>query len=175
MRLIAASLIALMLPAAAAAQPSAAAETPVLGERMAPLQAMVGRWTGEGWMLLPNGRRETFRSSETVTPRLNGAALLIEGLHRSAASGEIVHDAMAMLVWDRQQNGYRMRSQLANGHGGDFPLTVTPTGFSWRMETPGGRIDYVAEVSADRWVERGTRTATDGRAIPFFEMSLRRE
>jgi len=156
-------------------QSATSAKAPGLGERMAPLQSLVGPWVGHGWMLLPDGKRETFSSNEIITPRLSGAALLVEGQHRSASDNRIVHDAMAMIVWDSRQNGYRIRTQLASGMGGDFPLTVTPKGFAWSMASPAGQIDYVAEIVNNSWIERGTLTARDGKKLPFFEMTLRRQ
>lgn len=177
MRLIAASLLALMVPAAAAGQtPTPAAASPALSTRMAPLAAMIGEWRGSGWMMTPAGTRERFDSWERVTPRLSGNAMLVEGRHTApGAPTQIVHDAMAMITWDSRANAYRFRSALATGMGGDFPLEVSPGRFAWRMDLPGGRIDYVAEFNGDTWTERGRRTGADGRAVDFFEMTLRRQ
>jgi hypothetical protein len=126
-------------------------------------------------MLMPDGTRQHFDSRETVSARLSGAALLIEGRHYAPGNPQLlVHDAMAMVTWDQRAGAYRFRSALANGSGGDFPLEVAPGRFAWRMEMPGGRIDYVAEFTADTWNERGRRTGTDGQSIDFFEMNLRR-
>ena len=174
MRLLAASLLALFLASPTAAQPAENASTAVTySERMAPLSGLVGEWRGSGWTLGRDGARTAFTSHESVTPRLSGNALLVEGQHRGP-DGELVHDAMAMLTWDQRSGGYRMRTQLANGMGGDFPLEVNPGGFTWRMETPGGRIEYVATFTADSWTERGRRIGPDGRSIDFFEMILQR-
>jgi len=177
MRLMAMSLFALFAVSTAAAEPAATGASSAsasFSERMTPLAGLEGEWSGSGWMLLPNGNRETFNSRETVSRRLSGAALLVEGQHRSTRNGEMVHDAMAMIVWDPRASTYRIRTALANGMSGDYPLEVTANGFAWRMDTPGGRIDYVAEVRGDTWVERGRRTGADGRSVDFFEMTLRR-
>lgn len=174
MRLLAASLIAVLAASTAAAQPAESASgAATYSERMAPLSGLVGEWRGSGWVLAQGGVRTTFTSHESVTRRLSGNALLVEGQHRGPA-GELVHDAMAMIAWDQRGGGYRMRSQLANGMSGDFPLEVTPGGFTWRMDTPGGRIEYVATFTADTWTERGRRIGPDGRSIDFFEMTLQR-
>lgn len=176
MRLIAAALLAVAAPAAGIALPLQEAGQATLSTQMAPLGALVGEWRGSGWMLLPNGERQTFESWERVTPRLSGNAMLVEGRHHATGAPErIVHDAMAMVTWDARANAYRMRTQLANGMGGDFPMEVGPGRFAWRMETPGGRIDYVAEFTADSWTERGTMTRAGAEPLPFFEMSLRRQ
>lgn len=55
-----------------------------------------------------------------------------------------------------------------------FYREILPGGFTWRIDTPGGRIEYVAEITADSWIERGRQTAPDGRSTDFFEMTLHR-
>lgn len=184
MRLIAVAL-ALAAASQAVAQPApapapAGAATPALGERMAPLAWLVGEWRGEGWMMTPDGSRHRFQSREAVTRRLSGNALLVEGQHHEPGQepgrpGRLVHDAIGMITWDARTNAYRFRTALANGQGGDFPIEVSPTGFAWRIDAPGGRIDYVTTYANGVWTERGTRTGADGRAMPFFEMVLRRD
>lgn len=166
-------LIAMLLAAPAAAQ---TAPAPSLSERMAPFANLVGEWRGTGWFITPQGRRAEVISHESVTVRLSGNALLVEGRHFEASQPDrLVHDALAMLVWDQPRNGYRMRTQLATGLGGDFTLEARPNGFAWGMEIPGARIEYVAEVDGRTWVERGTRVTPDGRRTDFLEMRLTRQ
>ncbi len=125
---------------------------------------------------MPDGSRQRFESSETVTSRLSGNALLVEGRHHVPGNpAQLVHDAIGMITWDARANGYRFRAALGSGMGGDFPIEVGPGRFAWRIDTPGGRIDYEAEFTRDTWVERGRRTGADGRAVDFLEMILRRE
>jgi hypothetical protein len=172
MSIIAAALLALSSPTS----PPASRPAPALSQRMAPLGDLVGEWRGSGWMMMPDGTRHRFESRETVTSRLSGNALLVEGRHYEPGSPErLIHDAMAMITWDQRTGAYRFRSALANGMGGDFPLEVGPGRFAWRIDTPGGRIDYVAEFTRDTWTERGRRTGPDGRSVDFFEMTLRRQ
>jgi hypothetical protein len=126
--------------------------------------------------MLPDGSRQRFDSSETVTLRLSGNALLVEGKHSlPGRPDQLVHDAIGMITWDAQAGKYRFRTALANGMGGDFPIEIAPGRFSWRIDTPGGAIDYVAEFTGETWVERGQRTGPGGRGIDFFEMTLRRQ
>lgn len=166
----------LILIAAMLAAPATAQTAPALGERMTPFARLVGEWRGTGWFMTPQGRRADVVSHESVTARLSGNALLVEGRHFEAGQPDrLVHDAMAMIVWDQPRNGYRMRSQLATGMGGDFALEPRPNGFAWSMDTPGGRVEYVAEIEGRNWVERGTRVMPDGRRIDFMEMRLTRQ
>jgi hypothetical protein len=160
----------------AAPLPAMAQTAPVLSERMAPFSRLVGEWRGAGWFMLPQGGRATVQSRESVTVRLSGNALLVEGRHSEASQPDrLVHDALGMIVWDARQNGYRIRTQLATGQGGEFVIEPRANGFVWGMDTPGGRIEYVAEVDDRTWVERGARIMPDGRRIEFMEMRLSRQ
>jgi len=168
-------LVAFALLLAAPLAPAAATE-PVLLSRMAPFDALVGTWRGSGWMLMPDGSRAAFDSQEVVTPRLSGAALLVEGRHwRPGQPTVLVHDAMAMITWDARSSAYRFRTALANGQGGDFPLEVGDGRFTWRMETPQGRMEFVTEFGSGTWRERGRRVLPDGSTVDFFEMTLTRQ
>jgi hypothetical protein len=159
---------------ALAAVPLIAAAPPVTDQsaRMAPLKDLIGEWTGQGWMMLPNGQRATFRSQETVSSKLGGSAVLVEGMHRDAGTDQVVHNAMAMITWDERTKSYRFRSALSSGLNGDFPMEVSPGRFVWRVDMPGAKMEYVAEFTADRWVEKGRRIGADGKATDVFEMIL---
>lgn len=84
---------ALAVATVANAQPT----TPT--EAMAPLKPLLGKWEGEGWISRQGGR-ETFVGRETITEKLGGAAVLVEGRHFSKAQPDLlVHDALAIIVW----------------------------------------------------------------------------
>lgn len=158
-----------------AALPALAQPAP-LSERMAPFARLLGEWRGTGWMMTPEGQRMEFQSHEIVTPRLSGNALLVEGRHfASSQPDRPVHDAMAMITWDARQNAWRFRSALATGTGGDFPITPREGGLTWSMDIPGGRIEYLIDLTDTTWHERGRRVLPDGRQIDFFEMHLTRQ
>ena len=164
----------LLSPALLAATPGQPG--PTVG-KMAPLANLIGEWRGSGWMLLPDGTRQTFESRETVTKKLSGAALLVEGKHwQKGRPDALVHDAMAMVTWDVRAGGYRFRSALASGMAGDFPMEIGPDRFTWRMDLPGGaRMEYLTDFSGGTWRERGRRIAADGSATDVFEMTLTRQ
>jgi hypothetical protein len=180
MRAILLPLLLASLPVAACAQPAAgppaSPSATAVGERMAPFAWLIGKWRGGGWTLLPDGSRHRFESRETVTPKLSGNAVFIEGQHHQEGRPEqIVHDAIAMITWDSRTNAYRFRSALANGQGGDFAIEPNANGFTWRIDTPGGAIVYSVTHENGVWTERGSRTGPGGARIDFFEMTLKRE
>lgn len=166
-----------IIAAAALIATTAHAQPATSIEAMAALQPLVGKWEGEGWILRQGVGQERFVGEETVTPRLSGAAILVEGRHRSAAEpSRIVHDAMAMIVWSPREKAYRFRSQLATGQSGEYPLTVEPGKFTWTLTTPdGGKVEYTTHFDATSWHETG-RFSRDGATwTPIFEMKLKKK
>ncbi|WP_373488726.1 hypothetical protein [Blastomonas sp.] len=144
--------------------------------RMGLLAPLVGRWQGAGWMLLPDGSKSEFLSSEEVVSELGGTVLLVRGKHFNKANPTLaVHDAMATIAWDQHAGHYRFRSHVANGMMGDFPLTVEGSRFVWTMDTPGGTIRYTTEFGNDVWHEIGERGSDAKGWTKFLEMRLTRQ
>ena len=143
---------------------------------VAKLSTLVGRWKGSGWMDIPRAGRQKFDSEETVEPRLGGAVLLIEGLHRDPQGKGIVHHAMGLLSYDLSEKGYRMSTALANGRGGRFPATLDGRKFVWDIEVPGApkRRYTILLDNPDKWVETGDYTLDGTKWTRFFEMELNR-
>jgi hypothetical protein len=112
-----------------------------------------GRWTGQGWFQTGPGRRDTAVMVETVERKLDGSVFLIEG--RGTVGQRVVHHALAILAYDPQKKSYTMRSWLANGVAGEFPVTVTDDTLQWFRDVPGGRIRNTARYSATEWIEVG--------------------
>jgi hypothetical protein len=139
------------------------------------LLAMAGRWKGSGWMMLPGGK-STFNSEETVEARLDGAALLIEGFHRSTDTNVVVHHALAILAWDTFRNEYRFQSALVDGRTGSFPGKLEDARFVWAIEPPNAPWSrFTISVDADRWIEDGEMSRDGGKTwMKFFEMRLTR-
>lgn len=141
---------------------------------MAPLMDMVGEWSGAGWMLSQDGQRVSFDSSEVVEARLDGAALIIEGLHHAKDTGQIVHHALALLTWDASAEIYRFRSQVAGRGPGDFTGHMDGDTFVWGGPMGPGQMRYRIDISDDTWHEIG-EYSTDGESWrQFFQMDLKR-
>jgi hypothetical protein len=162
---------AALIATAAYAQPTTSIEA------MAALQPLVGKWEGEGWIVRQGVGRERFVGEETVTPRLSGAAILVEGRHRSAAEPtRVIHDALAMIVWSPRDKVYRFRSQLATGQSGEYALTVEPGKFIWILTTPdGGKVEYTTLFDASTWHETGRFSRDGANWTPIFEMKLKKK
>lgn len=173
---LAALLAAFALPVASAPDNYAEAGRAAARAQMAKLEALRGQWKGSGWIEIPGAGRSEFTSEETVVEKLGGSALVIEGLHRHAKSGAVVHHALGMLYWDVGAKGYRMATALDMGRGGYFPGSLEGNRFTWAMEIPRGpKQRYVITMDGDRWVETGERSMDGGTTwAPFFHMELAR-
>lgn len=142
------------------------------------LAFMVGRWRGDAWMLRGSERVQT-AMTETVEAKLGGTVLQVEG--QGIVSGpvgtepRVVHHALAVISFDAQTAAYGLRSYLANGHSGDFLLTLVPGGVSWSRETPGGRIRNTAQISNGEWREIGEFSRDGTTWTQIMEMHLRRQ
>ena len=115
-------------------------------------------------------------SRETVSSKLGGRVLLIEGVHSSASTGSterVVHHALGIVSYDATTGGYRMRSYLATGQDGEYPGEIKDGAFVWGMETPNGKIRYTIHVVDGQWKEIG-EIERGGTWMPFFEMTLRK-
>lgn len=171
---------ALLSVAAFAVATAASAQGPGVSDvpkaQMAKLAHMAGRWSGAGWMMVPQVGRKEFASEETVTPHLDGAALLIEGLHRDKATQAVVHHALGLLAYDVDLKTFRMSTALANGRGGSFTGGIDGRTFTWHIETPGAprRRFVIAFPDDNTWTEVGEYTMDGTKWVKFFEMALKR-
>lgn len=148
-------------------------------DAMAKLEYMTGRWIGTGWMDI-GGNRMTFNGTETVSPKLDGLALLVEGDFYSgtaAGSGTPVHQTLAVISYDPKAKAYRFASWLATGGAGERELTVRDRSWSWEIKQPNGQVRYTFTLTPQgEWLEKGERS-TDGGTTwkQFFEMKLSKE
>jgi hypothetical protein len=168
--------VALMLLAAGPAAAQGDLESAL--QHMDELSFLVGEWQGEGWMAMGPEQVGRFRGRETVTPRLDGLVLDIEGVHESLdpeREGEIVHHALARVSWDPEAQDYRFRTHLSSGRSGDFRGRVVDGAFVWEMEMPGRSVRYTIRLDdSGRWFEIGETSSDGSEWRKFFEMTLTR-
>ena len=172
MQTIATLMLLLAVPCAALAEPS----SPTAKAEMAKIAQMAGKWKGGGWILTPAGKHVS-DSEETIEMRLDGRALLIEGYHRDATSGEVNHHALAIIAWDDARREYRFSSALASGRTGYFPARLEGKSFVWTIAIPNGSTSRftIALDDPDKWSEVGEQSRDGGMTwVKFFEMNLER-
>ena len=137
----------------------------------------IGRWTGEGWMMNPNGERVTYQVHERARWNLAGTAIVIEGLGLSRdASGEVVigHDAMAVIRMDEESG----EAVFIAGREGEFArhdLEVVDAEAGVMRWSPGGPVRFTITIDGDTWEEIGEYSQDGGETwTPFLGMTLER-
>lgn len=130
------------------------------------LAFLSGNWEGEGWMMDPNGERHSFQQTENVEFKLDSTSILIEG--RGFANRQIVHDALAIVRYDKENKRYSFSSFLANGRGGNFYGEIKDQEFHWY---PGQNMRYIIKVDGNQWAEIGEMNR-NGEWMQFFQMNL---
>jgi len=131
------------------------------------LAFIVGEWEGEGWMMGRDGSRNSFTQSEHIQFKLDSTAILIEGLGKN--NGQIIHNAMAIVAYNKQEKNYTFNSFLSTGHGGSFKAELKEDKFYWYPNENMRYIIYLNEKG--QWYEIGEMKRQDS-WFQFFEMTL---
>lgn len=161
--------LAFLTTLATAQMPPASAEA---REKMGALARLVGEWQGEAHMQTGRDTRQVVAQHELVEWAAGGEALLIRGV--GTIQGRVVHDAIAVILWDGSAGRYAMWTYRA-GSGPLAPeISVSSDGYSWSFASPGSDIRFVQHFDeAGRWVEIGERSPDHGETwYAFFDMAL---
>ena len=141
------------------------------------LSFLVGEWAGEGWIQMgPNGREE-FTQTEKVEAKLDGAAILIEGIgHSKEATPQKVHHALAVVSYDPVKKKPVFSSFVAGRPPLVADVEAAPGRFVWSFSPPnGGHVRYTITVDGAKWREIGEHSRDGQQWSQFFEMSLDRK
>lgn len=169
-----ATLALLTLAPSLAAQAPKPPDTALQKAEIAKLSWMVGTWEGEAWIQRGPERTEVSQR-ESVSARLDGLALLVEGEGRSRGdASKVLFRALGVITWDAYAGGARLSSWTGEGYGSVSPMTITPSGFTWELTTPGGKVRYTATHAAGVWTEIGEWSADGATWSKFMEMNLRK-
>lgn len=149
---------------------------------MSAISYLAGQWRGKGWMMFGPNNKAHFTQTETVTAKLDGDVLLIDGLGHSADdASRVTHEAFAMIAYDHASDQYIMRSFRKNEQG--ITQTIAPKVsvsdgvLTWQFSDPNtGTIRYVIrENEQGQWFETGEMSRDGGQHwFPFFSMTLDR-
>ena len=105
-------------------------ETDALSKsKVSQLAFMTGNWSGSGWMMGRDGQRSEFEQAEAIQFKLDSTMLLIEGLGTS--HGRVVHNALALVTYDKAEDRLVFRSYLQNGQNGEFPAEFMDGSLYW--------------------------------------------
>lgn len=131
------------------------------------LEFIVGNWAGTGWMMGRDGQKRTFDQTEKIKFKLDSTAILIEGLGKS--NGKIIHNALAVVRYNKAEENFNFRSYLSNGRGGDFKAELIDGKFYWY---PNDNMRYIIYLNdKGQWYETG-EMKRENEWFQFFEMTL---
>lgn len=143
-------------------------------EEMKALHFLTGDWKGTGWIIRGPGLKDDFVQRERVRPFQGGDVLLFEGEGRMASdTSVVVHDAFAVIGYDRQDARYIMQTFLAGGRTGRPDVSFEGDTFVWQI---GENVRYKIRLNdAGQWHEVGHYSRDGGSSWEqFFEMTLDR-
>ncbi len=142
---------------------------------MEKVQWLVGKWKGEGWMMFGPEEKHTFSQTETVTSKLNGILLAIEGLGTDRESN-IIHNAFAVLSFDSANQKFVMRAHKADGAFTEADAIVDDKGnFIWGFSHPyAGELRFtIKQNDKGQWYEIGEVSSDGGNSwFQNFELLL---
>jgi len=137
--------------------------------KISDLSFMVGNWKGNGWIIGKEGKTN-FEQIENIAFKLDSTAILIEG--KGFANGKMVHDALAILTYNKEKNTYSFRSYLPNGRNQEFKAEWIEEKFYWY---PNEQVRYIIWLNEKgQWFEIG-EYQRENEWHQFFEMTLDRE
>ena len=140
------------------------------------LSFLAGQWTGNGWIQM--GRdKHLFNQQETVVQKVNNSVIVIDGLGLDAETNKTIHQAYAVISYDRANQKYLMRAFRGDGNYIDADARVDEDGsFVWGFTHPmAGRMQYTIRLVDGKWVEKGEMTRDNTTWFPFFEMTLSKQ
>lgn len=150
-------------------------QTGVQKTEMRKLDALIGKWTGDGW-IVQGAAREEFTGTENVQRKVDGLALLVEGRFTDKKdSAKVIHETLAVLNYNPKTDIYDFKTYLASGRSGSFTLAVKGETYEWGMDIPGNKILYIITIKDGVWNEVGKFSRDDGKTwVQFFEMNLKK-
>lgn len=131
------------------------------------LSFMEGNWEGSGWIMGADRQKHKFEQTESISFKLEKTVLLIEG--RGISNGQIMHDALAIINYDREKGHYNFRSYLKDGRSGDYKAELIDNKLFWY---PTDFIRYIISITENNeWNEIG-EINKGGSWYKFFDMTL---
>lgn len=131
------------------------------------LAFIVGKWEGAGWMMNSDRKKHNFNQTEHIQFKLDSTTILIEGLGK--INDNVIHNAMAIVSYNKSENNYTFQSYLQNGRKGEFKAELIDDKFYWY---PNKNIRYTILINEKgQWYELG-EINRNGNWFQFFEMTL---
>lgn len=134
---------------------------------MKKLSFITGSWKGTGWRMDRQGNKHQFDQTEVVQFKIDSTAILIEG--KGKVGSRIIHNALAIITFNKEKNSYNFQSYLSTSRSGNFRAELKGDTFYW---FPNENMRYIISLNEnDQWYEIG-EMKRNGKWIKFFEMTL---
>lgn len=171
--------VAALIVGALLAVGPAHAQNPSLTAELAPAGFLLGKWQGGGWIEFQPSRRSEFRQFETISAKLGGGAIVMEGLGtRRGVDGKdvVTHEALGVLTWDAREKKPLFRAYRSGGQFVDADAALQPNRLSWQFRIQGlGDTRYTIVLNErGQWFEIGEMSKDGGEWRKFFEATLDR-
>jgi hypothetical protein len=141
---------------------------------MKKLDFLVGKWSGPATVTRGPGQDLKIVQTEDVQFKLQGLALLIEGIGLNA-EGKRVFGALTVIVFDDATNTYRFHAHN-DGRYLDTELKVSDNGFSWGYVSGSVKVVNTMKVSGKgEWLETTDSTYWTQPAQRLVDMKLQRQ
>jgi len=72
------------------------------------LEFLIGEWEGEGWIMGRDKQKHAFQQTENIQFKIDGVAILIEGLGKS--NGQITNNSLAIISYNKKDRNYTFQS-----------------------------------------------------------------
>jgi hypothetical protein len=140
---------------------------------------LLGKWQGAGWIEFAPGRRAEFNQFETISAKLGGGAIVMEGVGTrkgGESDGSVTHEAIGILTYDANQKKPLLRAYRSGGQFVDADVTLEPNKLTWQFQIQGlGTTRYTISIDdKGRWFELGELSKDGGEWRKFFETTLSR-
>ena len=136
---------------------------------------LTGNWKGSGYIQM-GPQKHSFNESETITLKLNGTIIQIEGEGKDQQNPELtIHQAFAIISYNIQNAKYVMKAFRGDGEQVDADTKlIAENSFQWSFSNPmAGQIKFTITVSGKIWTEIGEISRDDGKNWnKYFEMTL---
>ena len=145
---------------------------------MKKLHFLEGQWKGEAWMITQNREKQYIIQTENVEVKQDGLVLTIQGTGIDKASlqskPKMVHDAFAILYFDKQRQKIRMMAFTRGNRIFTEPIVRDDRSMIWGFTIPNiGEVRYTIRLNEQgQWFEIGEFSRDGVQWFQNFEMIL---
>jgi hypothetical protein len=137
---------------------------------------LVGEWSGEASVLRGPGQLTELSQTESAQFKLDGLALLIEGVGRSKSDGKLVLQALGLISFDDEAATYTMRA-FNDGRWLETEIKLADSGnsMSWGFTLGQFKTTTILRINENgEWTELGELVVSDRPPQKMMDLRVRR-